>query len=81
MRSMAHVGGIDSAPSMESGLGSIEDISDQKVKIEHYKQRLTDIFSEKNENEITAFVDHSKLQDSQEDCSVGRVCSHMQPPL
>lgn len=45
---------------MASGLGSIEDISDQKVKIEHYKQRLSDTFSRKILEEITAFVDHSK---------------------
>ena len=45
---------------MASGLGSIEDISDQKIKIEHYKQKLSDIFSRKDEQDITAFVDHSK---------------------
>ena len=45
---------------MASGLGSIEDISDQKIKIEHYKQRLSEIFDRKDEQDITAFVDHSK---------------------
>ena len=45
---------------MTSDLGSIEDIGDQKLKIEQYKEKLADIFQRQDEHEIKAFVDHSK---------------------
>lgn len=45
---------------MASALGAIEGITDQKVKIEQYKQNLADIFSRNESHEIMAFLDHSK---------------------
>lgn len=45
---------------MASNLGRIEDISDQKVKIGQYKEKLADIIGRQDEQEIKAFVDHSK---------------------
>ena len=46
---------------MVSNLGAIEDLGDQKLKIEQYKQRLKDIIHRQDVSEATAFVDHSEL--------------------
>jgi len=45
---------------MATNLGAIEDLGDQKVKIEQYKQSLLGIIERKYAAEITAFIDHSK---------------------
>ena len=49
---------------MASELGSIEDISDQKLKIGQYKDKLTEIFNRQDGAEIISFVDHSEKRGS-----------------
>lgn len=46
---------------MADSLGAIEDLEDQRTKIEQYKQRLEDIFARHDVSEANAFVDHSKV--------------------
>jgi hypothetical protein len=45
---------------MATNLGAIEDLGDQKVKIEQYKQSLTAIIERQDDSEIIGFVDHSE---------------------
>ena len=45
---------------MASNLGAIEDLGDQKAKIEQYKQSLLAIIERKDSLEIMAFIDHSE---------------------